>query len=174
MTTDMLRGVLDTGSAYSLKGTFLYNQDWAGKTGTTQDAKDSLFVAYNPKVTMGIWMGYDVPTTFDEENHYQLKLWRDIVNQISSIDQSQMGVGERFNQPKSVTKQNICQFTNNTSGCVSGESTKESLVSDKTDLTQKTLDTPDVLNRLGIKLDPATKSKIFTKSKQNTQKKKRN
>jgi len=57
---------------------------------------------------------------------------------------------------------------------VSGESTKESLVSDKTDLTQKTLDTPDVLNRLGIKLDPATKSKIFTKSKQNTQKKKRN
>ncbi|RAI79235.1 penicillin-binding protein [Macrococcoides caseolyticum subsp. hominis] len=174
MTTDMLRGVLDTGSAYSLKGTFLYNQDWAGKTGTTQDAKDSLFVAYNPKVTMGIWMGYDVPTTFDEENHYQLKLWRDIVNQISSIDQSQMGVGERFNQPKSVTKRNICQFTNNKSGCVSGESTKESLVSDKTDLTQKTLDTPDVLNRLGIKLDPATKSKIFTKSKQNTQKKKRN
>ncbi|QIH76334.1 transglycosylase domain-containing protein [Macrococcoides canis] len=174
MTTDILRGVLDTGSAYSLKGSFLYNQDWAGKTGTTQDAKDSLFIAYNPKVTMGIWMGYDVPTTFDEENHYQLKLWRDIVNQITSIDQAQMGVGERFDQPATVSNKSICQFTNSTSGCVSGETTKESLVSEKTDLTTKTLDTPDVLNRLGLKLDPATKSKIVPKAKQNTQKKKTN
>ncbi|UTH01751.1 penicillin-binding protein [Macrococcoides canis] len=174
MTTDILRGVLDTGSAYSLKGSFLYNQDWAGKTGTTQDAKDSLFIAYNPKVTMGIWMGYDVPTTFDEENHYQLKLWRDIVNQITSINQAQMGVGERFDQPATVSNKSICQFTNSTSGCVSGETTKESLVSEKTDLTTKTLDTPDVLNRLGLKLDPATKSKIVPKAKQNTQKKKTN
>ncbi|UBH21697.1 penicillin-binding protein [Macrococcus armenti] len=164
MTTDILRGVLDTGSAYILKGAFLYNQDWAGKTGTTQDAKDSLFVAYNPKVTMGIWMGYDVPTTFDEENHYQLKLWRDIVNQISSVDQNQMGVGEQFSVPSSVSKQSICQFTMSTSGCASGESMKESLVSNKSDLSSKSLDDQRVLARLGINIDSATRSKIFTKA----------
>ncbi|UBH14690.1 transglycosylase domain-containing protein [Macrococcus armenti] len=164
MTTDILRGVLDTGSAYILKGAFLYNQDWAGKTGTTQDAKDSLFVAYNPKVTMGIWMGYDVPTTFDEENHYQLKLWRDIVNQISSVDQNQMGVGEQFSVPSSVSKQSICQFTMSTSGCASGESMKESLVSKKSDLSSKSLDDHRVLARLGINIDSATRSKIFTKA----------
>ncbi|UOB19935.1 transglycosylase domain-containing protein [Macrococcus armenti] len=164
MTTDILRGVLDTGSAYILKGAFLYNQDWAGKTGTTQDAKDSLFVAYNPKVTMGIWMGYDVPTTFDEENHYQLKLWRDIVNQISSVDQNQMGVGEQFSVPSSVSKQSICQFTMSTLGCASGESMKESLVSNKSDLSSKSLDDQRVLARLGINIDSATRSKIFTKA----------
>ncbi|MCE4956360.1 transglycosylase domain-containing protein [Macrococcoides caseolyticum] len=164
ITTDMLRGVLDTGSAYQIKGTFMYNQDWAGKTGTTQDAKDSLFVAYNPNVTMGIWMGYDIPTTFDEENHYQLRLWRDIINQITAQDQLLMGVGKRFSQPPGVSEAQICQLTNSTSGqCDSGETVKSSLVFNATDLSQKKLNDARVLTRLGIKLDPNTSSKITKK-----------
>lgn len=162
--TDMLRGVLDTGSAYQLKGTFQYNQDWAGKTGTAQDATDSLFVAYNPKVTMGVWMGYDKPTTFDEENHYQLKLWRDIANAVTAVDQKAMGVGERFQQPASVSTAQLCQITNSLSGsCSSGEPVKASLVSKKTDLSQKTLDSQAVLARLGIMLDADTAKKLSVK-----------
>lgn len=162
--TDMLRGVLDTGSAYILKGTFQYNQDWAGKTGTAQDGTDSLFVAYNPNVTMGIWMGYDQPTSFDEENHYQLKLWRDLVNSATNVDQKQMGVGERFTQPAGVSQQSICQITNSTVGsCDTGESTATSLVWKNTDLSTKKIDSQPVLSRLGIMLDSNTLSKISAK-----------
>ncbi|WP_414046057.1 transglycosylase domain-containing protein [Macrococcus equi] len=165
ITTDILRGVLDTGSAYQLKGTFMYNQDWAGKTGTTQDAKDSLFVAYNPKVTMGIWMGYDIPTSFDEQNHYQLKLWRDIINQITTQDQLQMGVGQRFEQPAGVGKVQLCQYTMAKQGsCDGSEPVKDSLVWKNTDTTQKKLDNPKVLARLGQKLDAETRKKISSKS----------
>lgn len=162
--TDILRGVLDTGSGYQLKGTFMYNQDWAGKTGTAQEGKDSLFIGYNPKVTMGIWMGYDVPTSFDEENHYQLRLWRDIINQITTQDQLQMGVGERFNQPDGVKTIEICQYTMSQKGsCDGGEPVKQSLVWSKTDTSQKKLDDYKVLSRLGEKLDPETRKKISSK-----------
>lgn len=164
ITTDMLRGVLDTGSGYQLKGSFMYNQDWAGKTGTAQEGKDSLFIGYNPKVTMGIWMGYDVPTSFDEENHYQLRLWRDIINQITTQDQLQMGVGERFNQPDDVKKIEICQYSMSQKGsCDGGEPLKQSLVWSKTDISQKKLDDYRILSRLGEKLDPETKKKISSK-----------
>ncbi|TDM39742.1 penicillin-binding protein [Macrococcoides goetzii] len=164
ITTDILRGVLDTGSGYQLKGTFMYNQDWAGKTGTAQEGKDSLFIGYNPKVTMGIWMGYDVPTSFDEENHYQLRLWRDIINQITTQDQLQMGVGERFNQPDGVKTIEMCQYTMSQKGsCDGGEPVKQSLVWSKTDTSQKILDDYKVLSRLGEKLDPETKKKISSK-----------
>lgn len=163
--TDMLRGVLNTGSAGELKGTFLYNQDWAGKTGTAQNATDSLFVAYNPKVTMGIWMGYDKPTTFDEENHYQLKLWRDLVNSATQAAPNQMGVNKRFTQPGSVSNVQLCQITNSLSGnCDAKEPVKSSLVFKNTDLSPKKIDDYKVLSRLGIKLDPNTKDKITSKT----------
>lgn len=163
--TDIMRGVLDTGSAYQLKGTFMYHQDWAGKTGTAQDGKDSLFIAYNPKVTMGIWMGYDVPTSFDEENHYQLKMWRDIVNQITTQDQLQMGVGETFQQPAGVGKIEMCQYTMAKKGdCDGSEPVKESLVWKKTDTSKKKIDDRKVLLRLGQLLDNNTDKKISSKS----------
>ncbi|GGB02955.1 penicillin-binding protein [Macrococcus hajekii] len=161
--TDMLRGVLDTGSAYQLKGTFQYNQDWAGKTGTAENGTDSLFIAYNPKVTLGIWMGYDKLIPFDEENHYQLKLWRDINNSITAINPGQMGVNQTFSQPASVQKTKICQITNSNGSCSSGESSADSLVWKQSDLSSKTIDDSRVLGRLGINIDGGTRSKINPK-----------
>ncbi|TDM15816.1 transglycosylase domain-containing protein [Macrococcus bovicus] len=163
--TDMLRGVLDTGSAYQLKGTFQFNQDWAGKTGTAENGTDSLFIAYNPKVTLGIWMGYDKLIPFDEENHYQLKLWRDINNSITAVDPEQMGVNEQFSKPDSVETRKICQITNSPNGsCNQGEPAADSLVWKNTDLSNKTIDDSRVLNRLGNKIDSNVKAKISPKS----------
>ncbi|KAA1038420.1 penicillin-binding protein [Macrococcus equipercicus] len=162
--TDILKGVLDTGSAYQLKGTFAYKQDWAGKTGTAQNATDSLFIGYNPSVTMGIWMGYDKPTSFDEENHYQLTLWRDIVNAVTAVSPTQMGVGQHFKQPSSVQTKKICQLTNSLQGsCDGSEPVKPTLVWTNTDLSKKTLKSHAVLSRLGIYLDSKTGDKVSAK-----------
>ena len=54
--TDMLRGVVreGTGNAASI-----VPANVAGKTGTSNDHKDTWFVGYTPQVMTGIWVGYE-------------------------------------------------------------------------------------------------------------------
>ena len=61
LTYDMMRDVITAGTATSLKSRLKFRSDWAGKTGTSQDYKDVWFVATNPNVSFGTWMGYDNP-----------------------------------------------------------------------------------------------------------------
>jgi 1A family penicillin-binding protein len=60
VTTQMLRDVLDYGTAKSLAG-FARNHPAAGKTGTTDDYRDAWFIGYTPDLITGVWMGYDKP-----------------------------------------------------------------------------------------------------------------
>lgn len=58
--TSMLSAVIQEGTAKkarSLPGPL------AGKTGTTNDAKDALFIGYSPKIAAGVWVGNDDATT---------------------------------------------------------------------------------------------------------------
>lgn len=163
LTTDILKGVLDDGSGYQIKDTF--DGNWAGKTGTSESGKDSLFIGYTPKVTLGIWMGYDQPIAFDEDSHYQLFMWRDMVNALSSTDREKLGYDSEFSKPDTVTENTICQYTNSTSGCSNGESKASTLISDKVDTSQKDLYSDSVLKRLGIAIDPNTSGKVKPKEK---------
>jgi penicillin-binding protein 1B len=56
--TNILRGVLDrgTGKAARSKG---FNRPAAGKTGTSDTARDAWFVGYTPTLVAGIWLGFD-------------------------------------------------------------------------------------------------------------------
>ncbi|MFH0810886.1 MAG: PBP1A family penicillin-binding protein [Pseudomonadota bacterium] len=56
MTTQMLRQVVQGGTAY--KATEL-KRPCAGKTGTTSDFRDALFVGYSPELVAGVWVGFD-------------------------------------------------------------------------------------------------------------------
>lgn len=60
VTTQMLRDVLTYGTAKSLKS-FSLKRQAAGKTGTTDDYRDTWFVGYTPQVITGVWVGYDRP-----------------------------------------------------------------------------------------------------------------
>jgi penicillin-binding protein 1A len=55
--TSLLRGVVEHGTA--VKAMAL---DWpiAGKTGTTDDFSDAWFVGFDPDITLGVWVGYDL------------------------------------------------------------------------------------------------------------------
>ncbi|WP_206166925.1 transglycosylase domain-containing protein [Mammaliicoccus sciuri] len=163
LTTSILEGVLDDGSGYQIKNSF--DGNWAGKTGTSQDAKDSLFVGYTPKVTLGIWMGYDQPITFDEESHYQLFMWRDMVNALSSTDREKLGYDSEFSRPSTVKEDTICQYTNSTGSCSSGESKSSTLISDKVDTSNKDINSDYVLKRLGQAIDTNTSSKVKPKER---------
>lgn len=56
--TDILRGVLRRGTAQGVIRAG-YQGDAAGKTGTSNDARDAWFVGYVPALAVGVWLGFD-------------------------------------------------------------------------------------------------------------------
>jgi penicillin-binding protein 1A len=56
--TSMLEGVVQGGTAIALKEV---GKPIAGKTGTTNDAKDLWFVGFSPDLVIGLYLGYDKP-----------------------------------------------------------------------------------------------------------------
>ncbi|MEO0343374.1 MAG: PBP1A family penicillin-binding protein [Pseudomonadota bacterium] len=55
--TSMMRGVVQRGTATSVR----VNAPVAGKTGTTNEAKDVWFIGFTPRIVAGCYMGFDQP-----------------------------------------------------------------------------------------------------------------
>jgi membrane carboxypeptidase/penicillin-binding protein len=62
LMADMLRGVIDGGTAYGVRQ-LGFTLPAAGKTGTTNDYKDAWFIGFTPSLVTGVWVGYDQPQT---------------------------------------------------------------------------------------------------------------
>jgi len=58
--TDMLRSVIQNGTAKRAK---VIQRPIAGKTGTTDEFKDALFIGFSPSITTGVWVGQDTFAT---------------------------------------------------------------------------------------------------------------
>jgi penicillin-binding protein 1A len=56
--TSMLEGVVERGTGQRVK---VVGKPVAGKTGTSNDEKDSWFIGYTPDLTVGVYVGYDNP-----------------------------------------------------------------------------------------------------------------
>jgi len=58
--TNLLRGVIQRGT-----GAAAAQLDWplAGKTGTVDDYTDAWFLGFDPRTTVGVWVGYDEKKT---------------------------------------------------------------------------------------------------------------
>ncbi len=61
LITDLLKSVIDGGTAASLRSKFGVQGDWAGKTGTSQNQADGWFMAYSPALVVGAWVGANSP-----------------------------------------------------------------------------------------------------------------
>jgi penicillin-binding protein 1A len=96
--TSLLRGVVERGTA--VKALAL---DWpiAGKTGTTDDFSDAWFIGFDPDVTVGVWVGYDVKKPLGQGMsgaEAALPIWIEIFK---------TWIGERKDQPKFEPPTNI-------------------------------------------------------------------
>jgi len=63
--TSMLEGVVQGGTATVVKEV---GKPIAGKTGTTNEAKDAWFVGFSPDLVVGIYLGYDKPRALGKGN----------------------------------------------------------------------------------------------------------
>jgi len=58
----MLKEVVDSGTARSLRTVFHLNGELAGKTGTTQNNADGWFIGFTPNILAGCWVGAENPS----------------------------------------------------------------------------------------------------------------
>ena len=81
MMTDILTGVMKTGTAHGLD---LGDMPSAGKTGTTNDHKDGWFCGYTRYYTTAIWVGYDTPREMRDlsGSTYPGHIWQDFMKKI--------------------------------------------------------------------------------------------
>jgi len=54
--TDMLKGVIEEGTGRKAR---ILKHSVAGKTGTTDEFKDALFIGFSPRISTGVWVGQD-------------------------------------------------------------------------------------------------------------------
>ena len=57
---EMLRGVVNDGTAAGLRMKYRISEDIAGKTGTTQNYTDGWFIGFTPGLVAGAWVGGDL------------------------------------------------------------------------------------------------------------------
>ncbi|WP_246197127.1 transglycosylase domain-containing protein [Cytobacillus depressus] len=114
LTIDMMRDVISKGTANSLKSRLKFHSDWAGKTGTGQDLKDSWFVAINPKVSFGVWNGYDTPKPLEVRykglyhNARNIYLWADLINAAYDTAPELVSTKQSFKMPGGIVRRSYC------------------------------------------------------------------
>lgn len=61
--TNMLKGVIEEGTGRKAR---ILRHSVAGKTGTTDEFKDALFIGFSPSIATGVWVGKDDFTTLGD------------------------------------------------------------------------------------------------------------
>ncbi len=82
--TSMLQDVVQHGTAIAAASLKL---PLAGKTGTTNDFTDAWFVGFSPRITCGVWVGYDQKKTLGAREtgaHAALPIWMDFMKKAVS------------------------------------------------------------------------------------------
>lgn len=77
--TSILEGVVNRGTAQVVRSV---GKPLAGKTGTTNDAKDVWFMGFSPDLTVGVFLGYDRPRSLGSSataGQYAAPVFRDFM-----------------------------------------------------------------------------------------------
>ena len=80
--TSFLMGVIQRGTAKNINN---FDFQVAGKTGTTNDNQDAWFVGYNSEITIGVFVGYDVPKSlgkFETGSKVAAPIFHDLMQEI--------------------------------------------------------------------------------------------
>jgi 1A family penicillin-binding protein len=71
LVVDMLKNVIENGTGNRVRS-MEFNRFCAGKTGTTNDAKDAWFVGFTPQLITVVWVGYDSPAPILDVNQKEI------------------------------------------------------------------------------------------------------
>lgn len=81
LTTELLRGVVDRGTARRIRAMGMEGSI-AGKTGTTDDERDLWFVGFTPELVTVVWVGFDQPRSVGiSSSRAAIPIWVDFVSE---------------------------------------------------------------------------------------------
>lgn len=100
--TKLLEGVVRDGTSSAI--TLRNLTECAGKTGTTQDDRDRLFVGYTPDLVCGVWCGYEYPEPVVGRN-ICTGTWNAVMRRIFAVT----GGRTEFEIPADVVRLSYCR-----------------------------------------------------------------
>jgi penicillin-binding protein 1A len=111
--TDMMEGVIDNGTASSIRQFF--HRPAAGKTGTSQSYTDAWFIGYTPQFVAGCWLGFDDARIkfgggYGQGGKAAAPIWGRFMKKLYSDDDFDFPV-EYFLMPEDVEELEICTIT---------------------------------------------------------------
>lgn len=113
--TEMMKSVVDTGTARSLRNIYGFENEIAGKTGTTQENTDGWFIGYTPVLITGVWVGGDLPNVrfryggYGQGAYAALPIWARYMQKINR-DPLYRQAGElSFEIPRYIKRQLDCE-----------------------------------------------------------------
>ncbi|TCI56555.1 penicillin-binding protein [Exiguobacterium sp. SH1S21] len=109
LVIDMLRDVYSSGTATYANSLLNVPGDWMGKTGTTNNRRDSYLVGSTPNVTLAVWSGFDsqfgeLVNSGEVGQYYQRtqRIWSQTANLVYADKPEIFNTNARFSQPASV------------------------------------------------------------------------
>lgn len=124
LMTDMLKTVITSGTGTTIMSSFEHfgEIEVAGKTGTTQYDRDAWFMGYSPDITVGVWIGYDMPSTLIRGQGTQrpLRIWSMIMDSMIEL-RPEWFETKKFEPPEGVIQETV----SSTSGKLPSSLTRE-------------------------------------------------
>jgi penicillin-binding protein len=116
---DMMRDVVKSGTAAGIPGLTKFYADWAGKTGTSQDYRDAWFIATNPNVTLGTWIGYDTQLLglkdgaggYESYSRRNQKAWAAFANAAYDVNPELVAPNAPFQSPGGIVRRSFCAIS---------------------------------------------------------------
>ncbi|HHJ3377148.1 TPA: penicillin-binding protein, partial [Enterococcus faecium] len=102
----------------SLNGN-LGKADWVGKTGSTNEYRDSWLIVSTPSITISSWAGHDDNTGMDSKARIRSANYlANLINQAYQAKPDIFGTDEKFELSSDVMKKKVSGFTGQTPGKV--------------------------------------------------------
>ena len=93
--------------------------DWIGKTGSTNDYRDSWLIVSTPSITISSWAGHDDNTGMDSRARLRSSSYlANLINQVYQANPAMFGTKDKFELSSDVSKKKVASFTGQLSGKV--------------------------------------------------------
>lgn len=115
--TRMMEGVVDFGTARSMRGAYGISSEVAGKTGTTNNNADGWFIGFTPQLLGGAWVGADDPILRISNNYVgqgaqmAMPIWAYFFQEAYKDKTLGIDPNARFVQPESMRNAPVYDWT---------------------------------------------------------------
>lgn len=104
VVTDMLRTVVRGGTGGRVSSQF-GSRDIVGKTGTTNETKDSWFLGYTPDVAVGVFIGFDIPHGMpSSEGSRSTIIFNLVLKEVFAKYPERFPANRRFEEPSNIVR----------------------------------------------------------------------